>query len=79
MGKEVPWNVGRFQESLVSACERMPPDQSCRSYKQLHSVLEVVQGPDPPPEMTWHPVSKRDFQSLQQVLFQAVKILWCSC
>lgn len=57
MGKEVPWNVGRFQESLVSACERMPPDQSCRSYKQLHSVLEVVQGPDPPPEMTWHPVS----------------------
>lgn len=55
MGKEVPWNVGRFQESLVSACERMPPDQACRSYKQLHSVLEVVQGPDPPPEMTWHP------------------------
>lgn len=55
LGREVPWNVSRFQESLVSACERMPPDQSCRSYSQLCSVLEVVQGPDPPPEMTWHP------------------------
>lgn len=55
LGREVPWNVSRFQESIVIACERMPPDQSCRSYAQLCSVLDVIEGPDPPPEMTWHP------------------------
>lgn len=67
MGREVPWNISRFQESLISACERLPPDQSCRSYSQLHSVLEVVHGPDPPSEMTWHPVSettKYNFETL---------------
>lgn len=55
LGREVPWNVSRFQENLVTACERMPPDQSCRSYSQLCSVLSVVERPNPPLEMTWHP------------------------
>ncbi|KAK3915925.1 BTB/POZ domain-containing protein 8 [Frankliniella fusca] len=55
LGREVPWNISRFQENLVTACERMPPDQSCRSYSQLCSVLSVIGKPEPPPEMNWHP------------------------
>ncbi|XP_054274768.1 uncharacterized protein LOC128994331 isoform X2 [Macrosteles quadrilineatus] len=50
-GREQLWTMSRLEEVLLSAAEKLPPDQACKCYSHLYKLLNLVDSPQAPVEL----------------------------
>ncbi|KAF7409533.1 hypothetical protein HZH68_003914 [Vespula germanica] len=56
LGRDLTWNISRLEDNFLSAAERLPPEQACKSYSKLHKMLSSTQTDNFQTKMKWGPL-----------------------
>jgi hypothetical protein len=48
--------VGRIEETLLTAAQKLSPEQACLSYGRLKNMLNMISKTSSPPNIDWKPV-----------------------
>lgn len=57
LGKEQLWTMSQLEEALLSAAERLPPDQACKCHSHLYKLSSVIHTPESALVVKWNDVS----------------------
>lgn len=63
--------MSRLEEVLLSAAEKLPPDQACKCYSHLYKLLNLVDSAQAPVELKLNEVS---FQLFYPVIITEEKL-----
>lgn len=54
LDRELMWNIGRLEDHLLAAAERLPPEQACKAYSKLHKMFTLTTLDDSQrPKLKW--------------------------
>ncbi|XP_015174495.1 PREDICTED: uncharacterized protein LOC107065377 isoform X3 [Polistes dominula] len=56
LGRDLTWNISRLEDNFLSAAERLPPEQACKSYSRLHKMLLPLQTDNFQTKLKWGPL-----------------------
>uniref|UniRef100_A0A1B6FU43 BTB domain-containing protein n=1 Tax=Cuerna arida TaxID=1464854 RepID=A0A1B6FU43_9HEMI len=54
LGKEQLWTMSHLEETLLSAAEKLPPDQACKCHSHLYKLTNVIHSTNSPMDIKFN-------------------------